>query len=378
MPDFGDEMGDAFWRFLQRPFDEYSRVLLRDMMHASRDPRDSNKSQTETDHKEPTFPDNVRRGFNDQGEFDHVVIEYTSREQRALTMDLLDKHGIEHELIKENGSEFLLKIKAEDFQKSLEVINEYDKKIAQDIYSPMMDKSLINYRSCPVSDEFSDFAHEIAATKELPNLKVSLHRLTIGETNDYFTKNREQIGAYISERVLDPTSDQTKALQEKYEKLLESRGLSPQKSDISEPGYDMNDLTQNDARMMPSHDGMDPDNHTQVIEDSWKENMNDAIIYAQENSNNLGEFCDRLRDRGYGVGFTHDGEDLQISRGDAPYLKLNLANSKATITLKDFYGKADPISYAEKAKQSEFSHSKERSLSEIGEKEIPSQQLLTR
>lgn len=38
---------------------------------------------------------------------------------------------------------------------------------------------------------------------------------------------------------------------------------------LEDAGYDMNDLSKNDARMRPSHDGMDPDAHTQQVESDW-------------------------------------------------------------------------------------------------------------
>ena len=46
-----------------------------------------------------------------------------------------------------------------------------------------------------------------------------------------------------------------KALEEKHPEVAQK---------LRDAGYDMNDLTKNDARMVPSHDGMDPDHHTEA------------------------------------------------------------------------------------------------------------------
>lgn len=79
---------------------------------------------------------------------------------------------------------------------------------------------------------------------------------------------------------------------------------------LTDAGYDMNDLTKNDARMRPSHDGMDPDAHTQAVEGSWKDEIRDRLSEIIKPGMTDREFMEAASRHGITVTHTSDKKDF--------------------------------------------------------------------
>lgn len=110
-----------------------------------------------------------------------------------------------------------------------------------------------------------------------------------------------------------------KALEEKHPEVAQK---------LRDAGYDMNDLTKNDARMCPSHDGMDPDHHTEAVESNWKDQINqaaqDSIREIRNENPKLGQdgkvpfetFRDKMSSKGFQANYNEDLSDIQITKCD--------------------------------------------------------------
>lgn len=88
------------------------------------------------------------------------------------------------------------------------------------------------------------------------------------------------------------------------------------KEKVADAGYDMNDLSKNDARMRPSHDGMDPDAHTQQIEGNWLDEVReklDEVIRPGMTDEELAWAADKA---GLNVEYANGRKDFQFQVRD--------------------------------------------------------------
>lgn len=125
-----------------------------------------------------------------------------------------------------------------------------------------------------------------------------------------------------------------------HESRRDARVLEERHPDIAQKlrdaGYDMNDLTKNDSRMRPSHDGGDPDSHTQVVEGSWKEEINQAIEASYAEGMNVTDFATELRTKhGINIATSADG-GIKYSFNGNEHHSINSENTRTKLAWKDF------------------------------------------
>ena len=97
MADFGDEMGDAIWRSLKTPFDEWFRCQIRRLVSGD---------------------SNLEPNFNKNGEAESYTLTFDSLKDRAIAMDVMKKAGIDFEKdMPKVTVQHSLKIKPEDVEK---------------------------------------------------------------------------------------------------------------------------------------------------------------------------------------------------------------------------------------------------------------------
>ena len=135
-----------------------------------------------------------------------------------------------------------------------------------------------------------------------------------------------------------------KALEEKHPEVAQK---------LRDAGYDMNDLTKNDARMVPSHDGMDPDHHTEAVESNWKDLADQAAQESIQEIRNeypkLGQdgkvpfdaFKAKMASKGFDAGYNENLTDIQLTKFDskgAPDFRrcINGENLKHALSPADF------------------------------------------
>ena len=146
---------------------------------------------------------------------------------------------------------------------------------------------------------------------------------------------------------------------------------------IAEPepsgaGYDMNDMTKNDARAVQAHDGGDADHHTLAKEplsqtevsagqaqeapspvpvqaepapakeapapqptDSWKGHIDKSIENSFRKGMSITDFAIKLERSGIGIQTARDGS-LQYYLLDDPYKKLNSINTSSKVSFGSF------------------------------------------
>lgn len=135
-----------------------------------------------------------------------------------------------------------------------------------------------------------------------------------------------------------------KALEEKHPEVAQK---------LRDAGYDMNDLTKNDARMVLSHDGMDPDHHTEAVESNWKDLADQAAQESIQEIRNeypkLGQdgkvpfdaFKAKMASKGFDAGYNENLTDIQLTKFDskgAPDFRrcINGENLKHALSPADF------------------------------------------
>lgn len=338
MADFGDETGrdvlDNITRTARMPFDEMVRIMLRKMLNGSKD-------------FEPQY--------NKQGKVESIDLPFDSLRERALAMDVMKQEGIEFE---KGGSkvnvQHFLKIKPEDherFQQAMqdrladkEVGANQDKiavKVHQDLKGPASEKQLSSLEYGRAAGLLTD--------KEIVELS----------TGD-MTKQR-------AHEILNNHPEIAKQFKTAAE---QARSDADKQIGLEEPF---------NPQAYKSHDGMDPDGRTRQVEGLWKDSFKDEVNNLPDNLN-IGQFANQLAERGIGVDVAKDG-GYQLYDPLKPHHRINLKNLDAKYTDEKLGIKSKETAYEEKSRESRdrsANFSKERDLGEIGDKEIPSQQLITR
>ena len=124
---------------------------------------------------------------------------------------------------------------------------------------------------------------------------------------------------------------------------------------------------------------MDPDGRTRQVEGLWKDWMKDEVNNLPDNLN-IGQFCDQIAERGIGVDVAKGG-GYQLYDPLNPHHRINLKNLDAKYSDEKLGLRSKETVSEEKTRESRDRTdrlSRERDLGEIGDKEIPSQQLITR
>ena len=140
-------------------------------------------------------------------------------------------------------------------------------------------------------------------------------------------------------------------------------------------------LVSGDSNLEPNFnkDGMDPDGRTRQVEGLWKDWMKDEVNNLPDNLN-IGQFCDQIAERGIGVDVAKGG-GYQLYDPLNPHHRINLKNLDAKYSDEKLGLRSKETVSEEKTRESRDRTdrlSRERDLGEIGDKEIPSQQLITR
>lgn len=85
------------------------------------------------------------------------------------------------------------------------------------------------------------------------------------------------------------------------------------------------DEVSNRAEAIRSHDGMDPDNRTRVVEGSWKEDIRERVDSAYRPGININDFIKACNDRGVAV-FRSKGGELQFVNMQFNHQRINAVN----------------------------------------------------
>lgn len=343
MADFGDEMGDAIWRSLKTPFDEWFRCQIRRLVSGD---------------------SNLEPNFNKNGEAESYTLTFDSLKDRAIAMDVMKKAGIDFEKdMPKVTVQHSLKIKPEDVEKYQKAMEEYLTKIETGKYSPTHDETLANIRNEPAVKEYVEFAKsmELAIPGENP---------TFGDINKEVSANQRKIEKILNMREHGATAVEREAADRALDRVLSKEGLTRQQVGLEEPF---------NPQAYKSWDGMDPDGRTRQVEGFWKDWMKDEVNNLPDNLN-IGQFCDQIAERGIGVDVAKGG-GYQLYDPLNPHHRINLKNLDAKYSDEKLGLRSKETVSEEKTRESRDRTdrlSRERDLGEIGDKEIPSQQLITR
>ena len=291
MADFGDEMGDAIWRSLKTPFDEWFRCQIRRLVSGD---------------------SNLEPNFNKNGEAESYTLTFDSLKDRAIAMDVMKKAGIDFEKdMPKVTVQHSLKIKPEDVEKYQKAMEEYLTKIETGKYSPTHDETLANIRNEPAVKEYVEFAKsmELAIPGENP---------TFGDINKEVSANQRKIEKILNMREHGATAVEREAADRALDRALSKEGLTRQQVGLEEPF---------NPQAYKSWDGMDPDGRTRQVEGLWKDWMKDEVNNLPDNLN-IGQFCDQIAERGIGVDVAKGG-GYQLYDPLNPHHRINLKNLDA-------------------------------------------------
>lgn len=309
MADFGDEMGDAIWRSLKTPFDEWFRCQIRRLVSGD---------------------SNLEPNFNKNGEAESYTLTFDSLKDRAIAMDVMKKAGIDFEKdMPKVTVQHSLKIKPEDVEKYQKAMEEYLTKIETGKYSPTHDETLANIRNEPAVKEYVEFAKSMELT-------IPGENPTFGDINKEVSANQRKIEKILNMREHGATAVEREAADRALDRVLSKEGL-------------------------------------------WKDWMKDEVNNLPDNLN-IGQFCDQIAERGIGVDVAKGG-GYQLYDPLNPHHRINLKNLDAKYSDEKLGLRSKETVSEEKTRESRDRTdrlSRERDLGEIGDKEIPSQQLITR
>lgn len=356
MADFGDEAGkdvlDNITRMARMPFDEMVRIMLRKMLNGSK---------------------NFEPQYNKEGKVESIDLPFDSLRERALAMDVMKQEGIEFE---KSGSkvnvQHYLKIKPEDHERFQQAMQDRLAEIERAKYSPSHDQTLENIRKEPADKDYVDFAKDMGKEGAIPSTElVKLgDEPTFGEVNDVVTPNQRKIEKILNMREHGATAVERETADRALDRVLSKEGLTRQQVGLEEPF---------NPQAYKSWDGMDPDGRTRQVEGLWKDWMKDEVNNLPDNLN-IGQFCDQIAERGIGVDVAKGG-GYQLYDPLNPHHRINLKNLDAKYSDEKLGLRSKETAYEEKSRESRDRSdrlSRERDLGEIGDKEIPSQQLITR
>lgn len=398
MPDFGDDFGDSLKRF--------SSMFLRELFHQWLRDSQKNGYYHETiggeDFDVKLFDDDTQREIFEQ-KLREAGIEFTEKSVPAVRFNTKDRKAIEkiyQEVIKDiDTGTYTPNKKEAEFVASqpADAQTQYDlSRLADNGLIPKEELAALG-RNYTMGDAMKMLdGHKEAKEQFLTERKYrDLHKDATQEVNDLVKNDPKSLDK-------PATRSQMKTLESAKEQgvlsdaeLNLSKGLDIDKAaaevDKSQPaesqaqderviaepepsgaGYDMNDMTKNDARAVQAHDGGDADHHTLAKEplsqtevsagqaqeapspvpvqaepapakeapapqptDSWKGHIDKSIENSFRKGMSITDFAIKLERSGIGIQTARDGS-LQYYLLDDPYKKLNSINTSSKVSFGSF------------------------------------------
>lgn len=364
MSDFGDDFGDSLKRF--------SSMFLRELFHQWLRDSQKNGYYHETiggeDFDVKLFDDDTQREIFEQ-KLREAGIEFTEKSVPAVRFNTKDRKAIEkiyQEVIKgiDTGTYTPNKKEAEFVaSQPADAQTQYDlSRLADNGLIPKEELAALG-RNYTMGDAMKMLdGHKEAKEQFLTERKYrDLHKEATQEVND-LVKN-------------DPKSLDKAAAEVDKSQPAESQAQDERVIAEPEPsgaGYDMNDMTKNDARAVQAHDGGDADHHTLAKEplsqtevsagqaqeapspvpvqaepapakeapapqptDSWKGHIDKSIENSFRKGMSITDFAIKLERSGIGIQTARDGS-LQYYLLDDPYKKLNSINTSSKVSFGSF------------------------------------------
>lgn len=402
MPDFGDDFGDSLKRF--------SSMFLRELFHQWLRDSQKNGYYHETiggeDFDVKLFDDDTQREIFEQ-KLREAGIEFTEKSVPAVRFNTKDRKAIEkiyQEVIKDiDTGTYTPNKKEAEFVASqpADAQTQYDlSRLADNGLIPKEELAALG-RNYTMGDAMKMLdGHKEAKEQFLTERKYrDLHKEATQEVNDLVKndpKSLDKPATRSQMKTLESAKEQG-VLSDAELKLMGKDGLTvnidkaaaevdksqPAESQaqdervIAEPepsgaGYDMNDMTKNDARAVQAHDGGDADHHTLAKEplsqtevsagqaqeapspvpvqaepapakeapapqptDSWKGHIDKSIENSFRKGMSITDFAIKLERSGIGIQTARDGS-LQYYLLDDPYKKLNSINTSSKVSFGSF------------------------------------------
>lgn len=369
MPDFGDDFGDSLKRF--------SSMFLRELFHQWLRDSQKNRYYHETiggeDFDAKLFDDDTQREIFEQ-KLREAGIEFTEKSVPAVRFNTKDRKAIEkiyQEVIKgiDTGTYTPNKKEAEFVaSQPADAQTQYDlSRLADNGLIPKEELTALG-RNYTMGDAMKMLdGHKEAKEQFLNERKYrDLHKEATQEVDDLVKNDPKGLDK-------PATRSQMKTL----ESAKEQGVLNAAEPEPSGPGYDMNDMTKNDARAIQAHDGGDADHHTLAKEplsqnevsagqapetsspvpvqaapapakeaptpqqdDSWKGHIEKTAESCFQKDMSITDFVRVLGNNGIGIQAARDGS-LQYYLLDNPYKKLNSINTHAKLDFGNFRGSAE-------------------------------------
>ena len=398
MPDFGDDFGDSLKRF--------SSMFLRELFHQWLRDSQKNGYYHETiggeDFDVKLFDDDTQREIFEQ-KLREAGIEFTEKSVPAVRFNTKDRKAIEkiyQEAIKDiDTGTYTPNKKEAEFVASqpADAQTQYDlSRLADNGLIPKEELAALG-RNYTMGDAMKMLdGHKEAKKQFLTERKYrDLHKEATQEVNDLVKNDpksldkpatrsqmktlesaKEQGALSDAELNLSKGLDIDKAAAE-VDKSQPAESQAQDERVIAEPepsgaGYDMNDMTKNDARAVQAHDGGDADHHTLAKEplsqtevsagqaqeapspvpvqaepapakeapapqptDSWKGHIDKSIENSFRKGMSITDFAIKLERSGIGIQTARDGS-LQYYLLDDPYKKLNSINTSSKVSFGSF------------------------------------------
>lgn len=336
MPDFGDDFGDSLKRF--------SSMFLRELFHQWLRDSQKNGYYHETiggeDFDVKLFDDDTQREIFEQ-KLREAGIEFTEKSVPAVRFNTKDRKAIE------------------------KIYQEAIKDIDTGTYTPNK-KEAEFVASQPADAQTQYDLSRLADNGLIPKEELAAlgRNYTMGDAMKMLDGHKEAKEQFLTERKY---RDLHKEATQEVNDLVKIAEPEP-----SGAGYDMNDMTKNDARAVQAHDGGDADHHTLAKEplsqtevsagqaqeapspvpvqaepapakeapapqptDSWKGHIDKSIENSFRKGMSITDFAIKLERSGIGIQTARDGS-LQYYLLDDPYKKLNSINTSSKVSFGSF------------------------------------------
>lgn len=375
MPDFGDDFGDSLKRF--------SSMFLRELFHQWLRDSQKNGYYHETiggeDFDVKLFADDTQREIFEQ-KLREAGIEFTEKSVPAVRFNTKDRKAIEkiyQEVIKDiDTGTYTPNKKEAEFVASqpADAQTQYDlSRLADNGLIPKEELAALG-RNYTMGDAMKMLdGHKEAKEQFLTERKYrDLHKEATQEVNDLVKndpKSLDKPATRSQMKTLESAKEQDKSQPAESQAQDERVIAEPEPSGA---GYDMNDMTKNDARAVQAHDGGDADHHTLAKEplsqtevsagqaqeapspvpvqaepapakeapapqptDSWKGHIDKSIENSFRKGMSITDFAIKLERSGIGIQTARDGS-LQYYLLDDPYKKLNSINTSSKVSFGSF------------------------------------------
>lgn len=345
MPDFGDDFSDSLKRF--------SSMFLRELFHQWLRDSQKNGYYHETiggeDFDVKLFADDTQREIFEQ-KLREAGIEFTEKSVPAVRFNTKDRKAIE------------------------KIYQEVIKDIDTGTYTPNK-KEAEFVASQPADAQTQYDLSRLADNGLIPKEELAAlgRNYTMGDAMKMLDGHKEAKEQFLTERKYRDLHKE--ATQEDKSQPAESQAQDERVIAEPEPsgaGYDMNDMTKNDARAVQAHDGGDADHHTLAKEplsqtevsagqaqeapspvpvqaepapakeapapqptDSWKGHIDKSIENSFRKGMSITDFAIKLERSGIGIQTARDGS-LQYYLLDDPYKKLNSINTSSKVSFGSF------------------------------------------